>query len=45
MAGGTPLAVIDNSDILGLIYLKDTVKPGIRDQMLEPAPRRHPHRS
>ena len=34
MAGGTPLAVIDNSEILGLIYLKDTVKPGIRDQML-----------
>jgi K+-transporting ATPase ATPase B chain len=35
MEGGTPLAVIDNTDILGLIYLKDTVKPGIRDQMLE----------
>jgi K+-transporting ATPase ATPase B chain len=34
MEGGTPLAVIDNSDILGLIYLKDTVKPGIKDQML-----------
>jgi potassium-transporting ATPase ATP-binding subunit len=34
MEGGTPLAVIDNSDILGLVYLKDTVKPGIRDQML-----------
>jgi K+-transporting ATPase ATPase B chain len=33
MAGGTPLAVIDNSEILGLIYLKDTVKPGIKDQM------------
>jgi K+-transporting ATPase ATPase B chain len=32
--GGTPLAVIDNDEILGLIYLKDTVKPGIRDQML-----------
>jgi K+-transporting ATPase ATPase B chain len=34
MAGGTPLAVIDDTDILGLIYLKDTVKPGIKDQML-----------
>jgi K+-transporting ATPase ATPase B chain len=34
MEGGTPLAVIDNADVLGLIYLKDTVKPGIRDQML-----------
>jgi K+-transporting ATPase ATPase B chain len=34
MEGGTPLAVIDNSNILGLIYLKDTVKPGIRDQMV-----------
>jgi K+-transporting ATPase ATPase B chain len=35
MAGGTPLAVIDNTDILGLIYLKDTVKPGIRERLLE----------
>jgi K+-transporting ATPase ATPase B chain len=34
MAGGTPLAVLQDDDILGLIYLKDTVKPGIRDQML-----------
>jgi potassium-transporting ATPase ATP-binding subunit len=34
MEGGTPLAVIDNSEILGVIYLKDTMKPGIRDQML-----------
>jgi K+-transporting ATPase ATPase B chain len=34
MAGGTPLAVIDNDAILGLIYLKDTVKPGIHDQMM-----------
>jgi K+-transporting ATPase ATPase B chain len=34
MEGGTPLAVIDNSEILGLIYLRDTMKPGIRDQML-----------
>jgi K+-transporting ATPase ATPase B chain len=28
--GGTPLAVVDGSDVLGVIYLKDTVKPGIR---------------
>jgi K+-transporting ATPase ATPase B chain len=34
MAGGTPLAVLDDDNILGLIYLKDTVKPGIREQML-----------
>ncbi|MGE0057411.1 MAG: potassium-transporting ATPase subunit KdpB [Dehalococcoidia bacterium] len=35
MAGGTPLAVIKDRDILGLIYLKDTVKPGIRDRLAE----------
>jgi potassium-transporting ATPase ATP-binding subunit len=35
MAGGTPLAVIDNQDVLGLIYLKDTVKPGIRERLQE----------
>jgi potassium-transporting ATPase ATP-binding subunit len=35
MAGGTPLAVADNDDILGVIYLKDTVKPGIRERLLE----------
>ncbi|MEX1254066.1 MAG: potassium-transporting ATPase subunit KdpB [Dehalococcoidia bacterium] len=29
-AGGTPLAVVDNDQLLGVIYLKDTVKPGIR---------------
>jgi K+-transporting ATPase ATPase B chain len=29
-AGGTPLAVVDNDEVLGVIYLKDTVKPGIR---------------
>jgi K+-transporting ATPase ATPase B chain len=34
MEGGTPLAVIDDRDVLGLIYLKDTVKPGISEQML-----------
>ena len=35
MAGGTPLAVADNDEILGLIHLKDTVKPGIRERLLE----------
>ena len=35
MAGGTPLAVIDNQDVLGLIYLKDTMKPGIRERLQE----------
>jgi K+-transporting ATPase ATPase B chain len=27
--GGTPLGVIDDGELLGLIYLKDTVKPGM----------------
>jgi K+-transporting ATPase ATPase B chain len=35
MAGGTPLAVIDNQEVLGVIYLKDTVKPGIRERLQE----------
>jgi K+-transporting ATPase ATPase B chain len=30
--GGTPLAVADGSNILGIIYLKDVVKEGIRDR-------------
>lgn len=30
--GGTPLAVIKNNRILGLIYLKDTVKAGIAER-------------
>ncbi|BCG58773.1 potassium-transporting ATPase subunit KdpB [Paenibacillus sp. URB8-2] len=37
-AGGTPLAVAVDQTIYGLIYLKDTVKPGMRerfDQMRE----------
>ena len=33
--GGTPLAVIDDGDVLGLIYLKDTVKPGMRARFEE----------
>ncbi len=33
--GGTPLAVIENGEVLGLIYLKDTVKPGMRERFDE----------
>lgn len=31
-AGGTPLAVAVDQTIFGLIYLKDTVKPGMRER-------------
>jgi K+-transporting ATPase ATPase B chain len=31
-SGGTPLAVSDNGKLLGLIHLKDVVKPGIRER-------------
>lgn len=34
-AGGTPLAVLKNREILGLIYLKDIVKPGMRERFEE----------
>ena len=30
--GGTPLVVCEGSRVLGVIYLKDTVKPGMRDR-------------
>ncbi|MEO7329661.1 MAG: potassium-transporting ATPase subunit KdpB [Minicystis sp.] len=30
--GGTPLVVADGAKVLGVIYLKDTVKPGIRER-------------
>ncbi|MFT9427827.1 MAG: potassium-transporting ATPase subunit KdpB [Sporolactobacillus sp.] len=30
--GGTPLAVIRNEEIFGLIYLKDIIKPGMRQR-------------
>jgi potassium-transporting ATPase ATP-binding subunit len=33
--GGTPLAVEENGGILGLIHLKDTVKPGIRERFAD----------
>lgn len=35
MEGGTPLAVAEGNRILGLIYLKDTVKPGMRERFEE----------
>ncbi|MFT3769756.1 MAG: potassium-transporting ATPase subunit KdpB [Minicystis sp.] len=31
-AGGTPLVVAENERILGVVYLKDTVKPGMRER-------------
>ncbi len=31
-SGGTPLAVSENNRLLGVIHLKDIVKPGIRDR-------------
>jgi K+-transporting ATPase ATPase B chain len=31
-AGGTPLAVVEGNRALGVIYLKDTVKPGLRER-------------
>ncbi|WP_371747567.1 potassium-transporting ATPase subunit KdpB [Terribacillus sp. DMT04] len=33
--GGTPLAVAVDTELLGLIYLKDTVKPGMRERFDE----------
>ncbi|WP_232698800.1 potassium-transporting ATPase subunit KdpB [Brevibacillus daliensis] len=35
MLGGTPLAVCDGNRLLGVIYLKDTVKPGMRERFEE----------
>jgi potassium-transporting ATPase ATP-binding subunit len=33
--GGTPLVVAEGSHVLGVIYLKDTVKPGIAEKFTE----------
>ncbi len=33
--GGTPLAVVDRDEVLGVIYLKDTVKPGLGQRFEE----------
>ena len=30
--GGTPLVVVEDNKILGIIYLKDTVKPGMKER-------------
>jgi K+-transporting ATPase ATPase B chain len=35
MAGGTPLVVAEDDRALGVIYLKDTVKPGMRERFDE----------
>lgn len=34
-AGGTPLVVTEGNCVLGVIYLKDTVKPGMRERFDE----------
>ena len=34
-SGGTPLAVAENGILLGLIHLKDVVKPGIKERFAE----------
>ena len=34
-SGGTPLAVADGSRLLGVIHLKDVVKPGIKERFAE----------
>jgi K+-transporting ATPase ATPase B chain len=34
-AGGTPLAVAADGRLVGLVYLKDTVKPGMRERFEE----------
>ena len=33
--GGTPLAVCRNEEMFGVIYLKDIIKPGIRDRFAQ----------
>src|SRR6185436_7328259 len=30
--GGTPLVVANDTHVLGVVYLKDTVKPGMRER-------------
>lgn len=34
-AGGTPLAVVKGNDVYGLIYLKDIVKPGMKERFAQ----------
>jgi K+-transporting ATPase ATPase B chain len=35
LSGGTPLAVLKDEEILGIIHLKDMVKGGLKDKFLE----------
>ena len=35
MEGGTPLAVVSGNEVYGLIYLKDIVKPGMKERFEE----------
>ena len=41
--GGTPLAVARDSQVLGVIYLKDIVKEGMRAALRPAARDGHPH--
>ena len=41
--GGTPLAVADDGALLGVIHLKDIVKPGIKERFAELRAHGHPH--
>lgn len=34
-AGGTPLAVAENSKLVGVIHLKDVVKPGVKERFAD----------
>jgi len=34
LKGGTPLAVAENKKILGIVHLKDIIKPGMRERFL-----------
>jgi high-affinity K+ transport system ATPase subunit B len=42
-SGGTPLAVSEGR-LLGVIDLKDVVKPGMKERFADAAPHGHPHR-
>jgi K+-transporting ATPase ATPase B chain len=35
MEGGTPLAVVDDGHVVGVVHLKDTIKPGMREKFAE----------
>ena len=42
--GGTPLAVARDNQVLGVVYLKDVVKEGMRERFDAAARDGHPHR-